>query len=96
MEIFIFTRFRALPGNEAAVEQALREVVVPTSEEAGCLSIRAFRSIRDPKLFYIHSRWKDEASFDTHAGLPHTLRFIARVQPVIDHPIEAHRCEALA
>jgi quinol monooxygenase YgiN len=31
-----------------------------------------FRSIRDPRLFYIHSRWVDEAAFDTHAGLPHT------------------------
>lgn len=51
MEIFIFTRFYALPGTEAAVDQALREVVVPTSKEGGCLGIHAFRSIRDPQLF---------------------------------------------
>jgi quinol monooxygenase YgiN len=95
MEIFIFTSFHALPGNEIAVEQALREVVVPTSQESGCLGIHAFRSIRDRQLFYIHSRWKDEAAFNTHAGLPHTLRFIARVEPLIDHPVEAHRCEVL-
>jgi quinol monooxygenase YgiN len=95
MEIFIFTRFHALPGTEAAVEQALREVVVPTREEGGCLGIHAFRSIRDPQLFYIHSRWRDEAAFDLHAGLPHTVRFIERVEPLLDHPVEAHRCEAL-
>lgn len=96
MEIFIFTRFHALPGTEAAVEQALREVVLPTGEEAGCLSIHMFRSIRDPRLFYIHSRWKDEAAFDNHASLPHTVRFIESVEPLLDHPVEAHRCEALA
>jgi quinol monooxygenase YgiN len=96
MEVFIFARFHALPGTEAAVEQALREVVMPTNAEVGCLGIRVFRSIRDPRLFYIHSRWKEEAAFDLHARLPHTVRFIERVGPLLDHPIEAHRCEVLA
>lgn len=51
----------------------------------------AFRSTRDPQLFYIHSRWKDEAAFENHAGLPHTLRFLERVQPLIDHPLDVTR-----
>jgi quinol monooxygenase YgiN len=95
VEIFIFTRFHALPGSEAAVEQALREVAAPTSEEAGCVGIHVFRSIRDPRLFYIHSRWKDEAAFDLHASLPHTVRFIERVGPLLDHEVVADRCEIL-
>ena len=95
MEIFIFTRFHALPGSAPGMEEALREVVAPTSKEAGCLGIHAFRSIRDQQLFYIHSRWKDEAAFETHARLPHTVRFIERVEPLVDHPIEAHRCKIL-
>ncbi len=76
-------------------EEALRQVVAPTREEAGCLGIHAFRSTRDRQLFYIHSRWKDEAAFDLHAKLPHTLRFIARVEPLLDHEVVAHRCEVL-
>jgi quinol monooxygenase YgiN len=96
MEIFIFTRFHTLPGFESGVEDALREVVAPTSEEDGCLGIHVFRSIRDRRLFYIHSRWNDEAAFDLHANLPHTVRFIERVEPLLDHPVEAHRCEVLA
>jgi quinol monooxygenase YgiN len=95
MEIFIFTRFHALPGTEAAVEQALHEVVAPTREEDGCLGIHALRSIRDPQLFYIHSHWKNEAAFETHAKLPHTLQFIARVEPLLDHEVVAQRCEIL-
>ena len=47
------------------------------------MSINAFGSIRDPKLFYIHSRWKDEAAFDNHAQLPHTIRFIETVKSLI-------------
>ena len=72
-------------------EEALRDVVAPSREEAGCVSIQAFRSTRDPRLFYIHSRWIDEAAFEHHATLPHTVRFIERVQALIDHPLDVTR-----
>ena len=95
MELFIFARFHARAGNEGAVAEALHDTVAPTREEPGCLSIHAFRSVRDPQLFYIHSRWKDEAAFDSHAGLPHTVRFIERVGPLIDHPLDVTRTERI-
>ena len=83
------------PGREGAVADALRDVVAPSQEEPGCLSIHAFRSIRDPRLFYVHSRWKDEAAFEHHAGLPHTTRFLDRVAPLIDHPLDITRAEQI-
>jgi len=95
MELFIFTRFHASAGNESAVAEALSDVLRPSREEAGCLSIHAFRSIRDPRLFYIHSRWKNEDAFENHAKLPHTVRFIERVEPLIDHPIDVTRAELI-
>jgi quinol monooxygenase YgiN len=79
MELFIFARFHAREGQETAVAAALREVV------------GAYRSTREPRLFYIHSRWVDEAAFEAHAELPHTVRFLERIQPLIDHPFEATR-----
>ena len=91
MEIFIFGRFHARAGNEGAVAEVLLDVLAPSREEPGCVSIHAFRSARDPQLFYIHSCWKDEAAFDRHAGLPHTLRFLERVAPLIDHPLDVTR-----
>jgi quinol monooxygenase YgiN len=93
MEIYIFGRFHARPGQEAAVAAAMLEVIGPTREEPGCLEIHYFRSIRDPRLFYIHSRWKDEAAFEIHASLPHTVRYLERVQPLIDHPLDIARTE---
>ena len=95
MELFIFARFHARPGNESAVAAALLDVLGPSSEEPGCLGIHAFRSIRDPQLFYIHSRWKDEAAFEVHAGLAHTVRFLERMTPLIDHPIDVTRAEQI-
>jgi quinol monooxygenase YgiN len=55
----------------------------------------AFRSIRDPGLFHIHSRWTDETAFDIHAELPHTVAFLRRVTALIDHPLEVARTASL-
>jgi quinol monooxygenase YgiN len=91
MELFIFARFHARPGCEAAVEAVIREVLPPTRDEPGCLSIHLFRSVRDASLFHVHSRWRDEAAFDAHGELPHTLRFVERVEPLIDHALDITR-----
>ena len=95
MELFIFARFHAREGHEEAVAAALRAVAGPSGAEPGCLAIQAYRSIRDPRLFYIHSRWVDEAAFETHAGLPHTVRFLDLVRPLIDHELDVTRARPL-
>jgi quinol monooxygenase YgiN len=91
MELFVFGRFHVRPGCEDAVVEAIHGVLGPSREEPGCLSIHAFRSTRDPRLFYIHARWADEAAFDLHAGQPHTVQFIERVEPLIDHHLDVTR-----
>lgn len=95
MALTIFARFHARPGQEAAVAEALREQVGPVRDEPGCVGIGAFRSTRDPRLFYIHSRWTDEAAFEVHAVLPRTERFVEIMQALIDHPFEATRAEQI-
>jgi quinol monooxygenase YgiN len=91
MELFIFARFRAQAGKENEVAGAIQDILVPTRSEPGCLGINAFRSVRDTRLFYIHSRWTDEQAFDLHATLPHTVRFIERVEPLLDHSLDVTR-----
>ena len=92
-EIFIFTRYYAQPGAAEEVQKAPQEVVPLSNAKAGCLRIHAFRSIRDPQVFYIRSQWKNEAAFETHAGRPHTVRFIERVEPLLDPSLQADRCK---
>lgn len=95
MELYIFARFHASSGNEGAVASAITDVLVPTRQEAGCLGIRAFRSIRDPQLFYIHSHWINQNAFEIHTTLPHTARFVERIEPLIDHPLDVTRSEII-
>ena len=90
-ELTVFARFHARGGLEAELAAALAEVVPPTRAEPGCLEIAAYRTGRDPRTFFICSRWTDEAAFDRHAELPHTVRFLTRVPALIDHPLDVAR-----
>jgi len=95
MELFIVARFHARVGQDEALAALMREQLQPVRAEPGCLGIDAFRSTRDPSLFFFLSRWVDEAAFENHAGLPHTLRFLERVQQLIDHPLDIARVRPL-
>ena len=95
MELFIFARFHAREGEASALAAVLREQIRFVRGERGCLMIDAYRSTRDPRLFYIHSRWTDEAAFEAHAELPNTVRFLDHVQPLIDHPLDVTRARPL-
>jgi quinol monooxygenase YgiN len=86
VNLFVFARLHALPGQRDAVRQAMFDVQGPTRHEPGCLSYGAFHSVRDPDEFYIHTCWQDLAAFELHAELPHTLRFVETVEPLLDHP----------
>lgn len=96
MDQYVFVRLHARVGEEAGVEEALRDVTGPSREEPGCLSFHTFRSMRDRRLFYIHSRWVDEAAFQLHAELPHTVRFLERVDALLDQPRDVTRTEMIA
>lgn len=96
MELVIVGRFHARPGQEEAVAAAFAEATPFTRREADCLSVAVYRSLRDPRLFYVHSRWPDEAAFERHAALPHTVRLIETVEPLLDHPLDVARTRQLA
>jgi len=91
MELDTIVRFHAKEGQEDAVADVMREASEPVRAEPGCVFIGYYRSTRDPRLYYIHSRWKDEAAFEVHAELAHTVRFIERMEPLIDHELKVER-----
>jgi quinol monooxygenase YgiN len=95
-QLFIFARFHALAGQEKGVEDALRKIIAPTrQQEPGCLEIHIFRSIKDARLFYIHSRWVDEAAFDHHISQPYIKQFAEEVEPLVDHKLDTTRASVI-
>ena len=95
MELFVFARFRARAGMESDMAALLEKQVPLVRKEPGCVMIDAYRSTRDPRLFYIHSRWTDEAAFEVHAELANTVEFIGRAESLIDHPLDVTRARPL-
>jgi quinol monooxygenase YgiN len=64
VELTIFARFHTREGEEEAVAAELRDAVARVRKEPGCLGIEVYRSVRDSRLFFLHSRWVNEAAFD--------------------------------
>jgi quinol monooxygenase YgiN len=84
-------RFDPLPGKETEFREALLRVIEPARAEAGCVGIHAFESVREPVAFAIHSTWVDEAAFDLHSRLPHTVRFVAEAERLLGRSLEGLR-----
>ena len=93
--LYVFARFHSKPGLEDLVEREIAKVLGPTRSEPECLGVNMFRSVRDDRLFYIHSKWQSEDAFDRHGELPHTKAFVDAVAALIDHPLDVVRTRLL-
>ena len=63
MELDVFARFHAAPGQEDRMARVMREQTQAVRLEPGCLFIQACRSKREPARFFLFSRWVDEPAF---------------------------------
>ncbi len=95
MSFHFIVRLAPHHGKEAAFREELLLVSEPTRAEAGCLDMKIFESVREPREFAIHSEWVDEAAFDLHTQLPHTLKFLDAAKELLRHPVEGLRGRAI-
>ena len=96
MSVHFIVRFEPSLGKEQEFRTELVRVVEATRAEPGCLSIRAFQSLREPLAYAIHSEWADEAAFELHANLPHTVRFLEAGKKCLTHPVQGLRSLEIA
>jgi quinol monooxygenase YgiN len=91
VSVHVIIRFEPAPGREGAFREELLRVNRPSRAEIGCLRIDVFESLREPFVFAVHSEWVDEAAFELHATLPHTVRFLAVAEALLMRPVEGLR-----
>lgn len=91
MAFHFVVRFDAPAAQSAEFRDELLRVAGPTRAEAGCLRYEAFESVRDPGAFAIHSEWVDEAAFEAHSRMPHTVRFVTAAERLLGRPVEGLR-----
>jgi len=77
--IYIFGSFWCWNGKESVFEAALGDVVTATRQRGvpggAWVPISA-----ECAAVLLHSRWKDVEAFEAHAKLPHTEKFLERVE----------------
>jgi len=95
MELALIVRFHARREHEQAAAIALSEQVGLVRNEPGCVG-RRHAFTRDAGVFFTHSRWSDEVTFDVHTGLTGTRRFMNVMEELIDHPIDVSRVRKIA
>lgn len=96
MSFHFIVRFQPLPGKELEFRDEMLRVIEITRGETGCLAVHAFESLREPLAFAIHSEWTDEAAFELHTQLPHTVRFLRAAEGLLTHAVQGLRLREIA
>lgn len=92
----VFARVPARQGEENALAALMMQHLPEVRRTRGCLQVHDYRSIRDARLLYVHSRWSDLESFERYAGSPETDRFVLQAQQhMANSPLRAIRTAAL-
>ena len=91
MPFHFIVRFHPELSDTPVFREELLHVVEASRREPGCIRMDVFESIRQPSVFAIHSEWIDEAAFDLHATLPHTVQFLSAAQKLLGRPVEGLR-----
>jgi quinol monooxygenase YgiN len=91
LSVHVIIRFEPQPGRESAFREELLRVNKPSRAEIGCLSIDVFESLQEPSEFAVHSERVNEAAFELHATLPHTLQFLSAAEALLRHPVQGLR-----
>ena len=95
MAFHFIVRFEPPPEAVTELREEMLRSVAATRHESGCRSIRAFESVRPPSAFAICSEWDDEAAFELHAQLPHTVRFVTAAERLLGQPVKGLRAKEI-
>jgi quinol monooxygenase YgiN len=87
--------FTAQPGNEAAVEEQLLRLVVPTRAEAGCIRYELNRAA-EPGVWFFTEIWASAEAHAMHIATDHIRRMLDSTLPLLARPITEYKGEILA
>jgi quinol monooxygenase YgiN len=75
--------FRARPGSEQALQDAIMACVTPTRAEPGNVNYDLHRSQDDPAVFVIYEGWKGRDALEEHFQTPHFKALMAAAEALV-------------
>ncbi len=74
MAYVVIAKWTAKPGEEGAVEAAIRQLVAPSRAEPGMILYQPHRDPENPRVFVFYEQYRDQASYEAHLNSEHFQR----------------------
>jgi quinol monooxygenase YgiN len=94
--ITVIARSQAKAGKEKELLAALRAVVGPTHQEAGCLKYIVHHGAQDPTQMVVVEKWTSKADLDKHLASPHVQELFRKAAGLVAAPPEIIAYEAIS
>lgn len=82
--MIVVAKIKARAGEESAMEEALRGMVVKVAQEAGTLAYTLHRLQDDPTQFLLYEKYTNADAFKHHAATPYFKELFATLKPLLD------------
>ncbi|MFY9344311.1 MAG: putative quinol monooxygenase [Planctomycetota bacterium] len=95
MTIRVFARVLARPETRAALQAALRDNMLTSRKEPGCVRYELAHGLTDPNEFVTIEEWRTEADVATHMKTPHVAALLAKVPGLVAAPPDIRQYRTL-
>ncbi|MGD8845658.1 MAG: putative quinol monooxygenase [Desulfobacteraceae bacterium] len=85
--VTVIATFKAKPGMEATVREALEAVIPLTRSESGCINYDLHQSTEDPSIFMLYENWVSKKDLDEHLKMPYLQDIVAKADDMLAEPI---------
>jgi quinol monooxygenase YgiN len=86
-KVTVLARFRAKPGMEDRVREAVMALVGPTRQEAGCINYDLHRSLDDSATLFLYENWFSKGDLDEHLQMPYLKDFLGKADELLAEPV---------
>ncbi len=86
-EVAVVSINTAKPGQEAALEAAMRALIAPTRLDRGFIQYDLHRDVNDPRTFTFIERWESREALDEHMLTPHIQTWRARAGDLLANKV---------
>lgn len=80
----IIATFRAKPGREDQLREALTSIIEPTLAEDGCVTYALHQGVADPAVFAFYENWGSKEQLDAHLASPHITTSLTGLPELLD------------
>jgi quinol monooxygenase YgiN len=94
--VHLIARLVPREGREAALAQAIAEIVPPVREEPGCLVYAAHESRERPGTIVMIETWESQAALDAHAAGANFCALAARFDDFLGEPLAIETLRPIA